>query len=350
MKIAVYAIARNEEAHVERWAASCADADVRVLLDTGSTDRTVELARAAGVTVYEQTFSRWRFDDARNAALACVPEDVDYCVTLDLDELLLPGWRDALEALPLGTTRPRYLYVWSRNADGSEGLTYAGHSAHARHGYEWRGAVHEAVTHVGPGDEIDGWCEMVVEHHPDPMKSRGQYLDLLAEAAAEEPGSARYAFYYARELMYRGRPAEAVAEFDRYLTLPGWSVERSCAMRHIAAHDETRREAFLLRACAEAPERREPWVDLALHRYREHSWEECLAAATRALQIAERPLAYFCEPYAWGPIPHDLAALSCHYLGLPERATAHGEDALAIDPGDPRLSENLNHYRDGVSA
>ena len=39
MKIAVYAIAKNEEAFVTRWVESAADADYVVLLDTGSSDR-----------------------------------------------------------------------------------------------------------------------------------------------------------------------------------------------------------------------------------------------------------------------------------------------------------------------
>lgn len=348
-KIAVYAIAKDEERHVERWAESCADADVRLIVDTGSTDATIARARAKGVKVYSREIHPWRFDTARNTALAMLPDDVDLCVTLDLDEVLLPGWREALEALSPETTRPRYRYIFSRNPDGTEAFTYAGHSAHSRHGYRWSGAIHEIVGPDGVR-EVEEWCEMTVEHKPDPGKSRGQYLEMLAAAVAEDPGSSRYAFYYGRELMYRGRNAESVAEFTRYLGMDGSPAERATAMRYLAALDETRREGFLLLACAEAPERREPWVDLALHYYRAEAWEGCLHASTRALRIVARPLAYFCEPYAWGPIPHDLAALSCHFLGMSARAVEHGEAAVAIDPGDPRLSANLTYYRDGASA
>ena len=41
MKIVVYAICKNEEAFVERWMDSMAEADEIVVLDTGSTDGTV---------------------------------------------------------------------------------------------------------------------------------------------------------------------------------------------------------------------------------------------------------------------------------------------------------------------
>ena len=40
----------------------------------------------------------WRFDDARNAAMALIPDDVDVCCTMDMDMFLEPGWRPKLEA------------------------------------------------------------------------------------------------------------------------------------------------------------------------------------------------------------------------------------------------------------
>ena len=50
--IAVYTIAVNEAAHAERWAESAAEADYRIVADTGSTDDTVERLIRAGVTVH----------------------------------------------------------------------------------------------------------------------------------------------------------------------------------------------------------------------------------------------------------------------------------------------------------
>src|ERR1700719_472229 len=98
MKIAVYTIARNEAAHAERWANSAVDADYRIVADTGSTDDTVERLTKAGVTVHRIAIRPWRFDDARNAAMALIPADVDVCLSMDMDEYLSPGWRSELEA------------------------------------------------------------------------------------------------------------------------------------------------------------------------------------------------------------------------------------------------------------
>ena len=99
MKVAVYSISKNEEQFVERWAESAAEADMILLADTGSTDNTVNLAKSLGITVVEIEVKPWRFDKARNKSLDAIPQDYDYCIALDLDEVLVPGWRKHLEAV-----------------------------------------------------------------------------------------------------------------------------------------------------------------------------------------------------------------------------------------------------------
>ena len=51
MRIAVYAISKNEEQFVERFCNSAKDADLVMIADTGSTDDTVGLARDHGAIV-----------------------------------------------------------------------------------------------------------------------------------------------------------------------------------------------------------------------------------------------------------------------------------------------------------
>ena len=123
MKIAVYTIALNEEQFIEKWYESANDADYLLIADTGSTDSTVEKAKELAINVVSISVKPWRFDVARNASLAYIPADIDYCIALDMDEILLPGWRQELEGmLEKGITRPRYKYTWSWNNDGSPGL------------------------------------------------------------------------------------------------------------------------------------------------------------------------------------------------------------------------------------
>jgi glycosyltransferase involved in cell wall biosynthesis len=85
-KICVYAIAKNEEQNVERWVASMRPADHIIVLDTGSTDNTVELLLSLGVEVYQVTYEDFRFDIARNDSLNLVPDEYNIRVCTDLDE------------------------------------------------------------------------------------------------------------------------------------------------------------------------------------------------------------------------------------------------------------------------
>ena len=345
MRVAVYAIAKDEAKHVERWADSAYDADHVLLMDTGSSDGTVEAAHDARVAVHERTIKPWRFDTARNTALALVPDHIDYCIALDLDEVLVPGWREALEtAHREGWTRPRYRYTWSWNADGTPGLVYGGDKIHTRHGYVWRHPVHEVITPLI--DETQGWVSLQIHHHPDSTKSRAQYFPLLRQAVAEDPQDDRNTYYLARELYFHGHTEEATTEFQRYLELPRatWDAERSKAMRYLAQLQPDQAEGWLLKATAEAPHRREPWVDLAQHYHDRRSWALSLAAALRALEVADQPLEYLCEPDAWGARPHDLAAIAAHWMGNGELARFHGTKAVEFEPTNERLVGNLTHY------
>ena len=159
MKIVVYAICKNESGFVDRWMDSMQEADRVIVLDTGSTDDTVQKLRSRGARVYEEQFSPWRFDTARNRSLELVDDDADLCVCTDLDEYFLPGWRAELERVwSPGVTQVRYPYVWSFRADGSDGVTFWYEKIHARHGYKWTHPVHEVLSWIGegtPGKTVD---------------------------------------------------------------------------------------------------------------------------------------------------------------------------------------------------
>lgn len=303
MRIAVATIALDEEQFVERWAASAADADGLFIADTGSTDRTVELARSLGVHVSEIRIQPWRFDRARNACLDAVPDDYDVVITLDMDEVLVPGWREKLEAAG-PADRYTYDYVWNWSAEGRPDVQFVADRCHSRHGWRWVFPVHEVLEPVdGPAAAGSGspvYAGFRIEHYADNSKPRTQYLPLLAMAAQENPHDARIAHYYGRELLITGDWAAARAELMRHLSLPSatWADERAQSYRFIARIDDNP-EPWILRACAEAPWRREPWIDLA-HHYDSHGMlQEAAGALNRALRISNRQPTYITETAAW---------------------------------------------------
>ena len=346
MKVAVYAIALNEEQFVKAWYESAQEADYLLIADTGSNDGTVALAKSLGINVIEISIKPWRFDDARNASLACIPRDIDYCIALDLDEVLIPGWRGHLETVATQTTRPRYKYTWSWAPDGSPGLQYGGDKIHSRHGYRWKHPVHEVLT-CDRIEQVEHWVGLEIHHHPDNSKPRSQYMPLLAQSVKEDPYDDRNAFYYARELFFYGQYDQSIEEFKRHLSLPKamWRPERAASMRYIAKMSEKEEQkAWLLKAMQEDPGRREPVVDMAKHCYEKSSWGETLQYAEQALAITEKPLDYLCEEFAWGSAPWDYAAISAYRLGKFELALTYGTKAVELNPNDPRLIANLSFY------
>jgi glycosyltransferase involved in cell wall biosynthesis len=304
VKVAVYSIAKDEQPNVYGWAGSAADADHRFILDTGSKDSTRATAELCGAQVARATITPWRFDDARNAALAALPGEVDVCIALDLDERLMPGWRSALEAswaVNPDATRWRYDYVWSWTQHGDPDLVYGGDKIHARHGYRWKHPVHEVLVNTGI-DEVQTWVGgLRIEHHPDMTKTRQQYLPLLVQACGEDPTDDRNSHYLAREYWVHHLFDEAKSEALRHLSLPRsvWPAERAASMRILAAVDYQQREQWLLKACAEAGTYRENWLALSRHYLECGMFTEALGAVERALRITDRQKEYLTQAEAW---------------------------------------------------
>ena len=350
MKIVVYAIAKNESSFVDRWMDSMSEADQVVVLDTGSDDGTAERLQARGAQVTVERIVPWRFDQARNRSLELVPEDADVCVCTDLDEVFHPGWRSALEGVWTPETRQAsYRYTWSFQPDGSEGVVFWQEKIHARRGFRWVHPVHEVLEWVGEGERgpmvsVQG---IQLDHHPDPKKSRGQYLPLLELSVAEDPEDDRNLHYLGREYLYYGPWDDCIRTLTRHLALPSavWRDERAASMRYIArahARKGERDEArdWYLRAAAEAPHLREPWTDLAMLLYEDQEWEGVLYATACALKIRERPRTYICEAEAWGSLPHDLRCQAYYHTGRLPQALEEARLALAAAPSDPRLAGN----------
>ncbi len=349
-KICVYAICKNEEQFVDKWMDSMSEADMVVVTDTGSTDATVEKLRARGAMVYVEEVKPWRFDVARNLSLDHVPEDADICVCTDLDEVLVKGWRECIERVWTDdTTNGKYLYNWSLKPDGTPDIQFTYFKIHNRKGYRWVCPVHEHISYVGSEPVktvfIDG---MVLNHYPDPTKSRGSYLPLLELAVKEDPESDRMTYYLGREYMYRGQWQECIDTLTRYLKLPTatWREERSAAMRWIAKSESclshyAEAVGWYLKAIAEAPHMREPYVELARAAYEVKDWPIVFCMAERALKIKERSLSYVNMGYAWDHTPYDLASLACYYLGMYEKSLEYAKEAARLAPENNRLSSNI---------
>ena len=92
--LSVVIAAKNEERNIAECVAGASFADEVIVLDSGSSDRTVELARAAGAQVVETDWPGYGPQQRRGFALA----RSEWVLSLDADERITPALRDEIVA------------------------------------------------------------------------------------------------------------------------------------------------------------------------------------------------------------------------------------------------------------
>jgi hypothetical protein len=349
MKVAVYTIALNEAKHAERWARSAEDADYRVVADTGSTDDTVERLERTGVTVHRIAIRPWRFDVARNTALALIPADVDVCLSMDMDEFIEPGWRPQLEAAWTPGTTAGFCrkQLRSRADDPRLIVSFPVKNFHSRWAYRFKRPVHEELAFAGDTEVTCDCAGIIINHVQDHTKAtRKQYLPLMELAHKEVPQDAQICFWLGREYMWANQYEQGIEVLQSYLALPSstWKAERSEAMRCLARMQPDKRMLWLDRARIEAPHRREIWLDLAEELHAQADWANLFWACTNGIEKTRRTGSYLDDERAWGFRLLDLGAIAAWHLNAMDRAVEWGKIAVDLDPHNDRLKSNLDFF------
>ena len=347
-KVCVYAICKNEEKFVSRWYESMKEADEIYVLDTGSTDKTVEKLQELGVFVTKMEINPWRFDVARNKSLDLVPKDCDICVCTDLDEVFMTGWRDKLEEYwQDNTTRARFTYNWSLDDNGKPLVSFYYEKTHAREGYRWTHPVHEVLTNCRNDEKFITCNDIVLNHYPDSTKSRGSYLPLLELSVEEDPLDDRNMHYLGREYMYYGRWNECIDTLIKHLNLERatWNDERCASCRFIArsySNMDRMEEAIMWgkKAIEEAPYLRDPYVELGIIYFKKGDYLNVIKYLTEALKIKYHPKTYINEVFSFDYTIDNLLSVSYYHLELYDISLFFIDRALKYDDKNEMLIKN----------
>ena len=160
IELSAVLIARDEAVHIADLAESLDGViDEVVLLDTGSTDDTVELAKSAGFRVFHRPWTD-SFADARNAALGHARGR--WALWIDADERLATTSRDDLRALIGVLSQAKggdkadgfWLGVDCFNSDDLDPLTVSRYQQvrlFRRERFHFEGRIHEQLA-IGPGE------------------------------------------------------------------------------------------------------------------------------------------------------------------------------------------------------
>ncbi len=261
-------IVKNEEKNLPRCLNSVQElVDEIIIVDTGSTDRTKEIARSYTEKIYDFP---WREDFAAARNFSFSMASMQYCMWLDADDVVEPKDREKLhrlkETLSPDTDIVMLRYHTAFDETGSPCFTYYRERLIRREaGLFWQGAIHEAIPPAGTVIYSDAAVSHRKTGPGDPDRNLRIFQRLLREKGELAP---REQFYYARELAAHSRDDEAAAVLEEFLDSgKGWVENEIEACRDLAGCFQRLKQpekAFsaLLRSLRLGPPRAEVCCDL----------------------------------------------------------------------------------------
>ena len=354
-------ICRNEGNVIGKCLESLKGIDDIVVLDTGSIDRSVEIAKSYGANVievgdkfcykpeqkdldtffllfgFEPTFKLdkkyFHFADARNYALTFAKND--WCFQPDCDEVVewdLPQVKQAIQ----NEDHLTYRFVFSWREDGTPGLEFTHCKFFRKSKIQWAKWVHEVpVGAAKPPRYVDF---IYHKHYQEFKESRGNYLPALELSVVRNPEDERNLFYLGREYYFQGEHKKAIQFFERAVPKITWAPEKSQAntyvgdcYRAMGALDKAK--TYYLAALQFCDTRREQWYALGELLFQKHP-DEALKyyTAATAIPFCHGKHGYFNDMnlYGWR-IPERLAA--CYgRIGDFEKSKKWWLESLKLEP------------------
>lgn len=360
MTVSIALIVRNEEQTLARCLGSLAGAvDEIVVVDTGSTDATVDVARSFTGRIFDFP---WRQDFAAARQFAFEQTTGDWAGWVDADDVVIgAGHVRALAASAPGDVGAIYWrYAMDFDATGQPQCQFWRERLVRNDGsYRWQGRIHETLVSDRPWQTIRS-ADVWVEHRTPAGRVAARLQRNIALLEAELAGSGatptpRVLFYLGREYASAGRHAEALATYRRYLASPeaAWDDERYLAQAAVAG---------LLRALNRLDEATD--ADLQAVKLRPR-WPDAYfgLAQTAYFQARWPDVVHWCDVGRSVPAPitdHilDLAASrhrwiiyytnALYHLGRLAEALAWTERALAMCPDDPWHRQNRTFFTEAL--
>ncbi len=380
-------IARNEERTLLKLNESLTDFKERkgeiILVDTGSTDSTVETAKNLGFTVFEKGTifldeinedlankinekflvneeslvvksgdKVFNFDKARNFAASCAKND--YIMSIDADEYFTKMDIDTInDKIREGYDQFEYEFTFSHDEYGNPAIQFRQCKFYNRKKIHWVNRIHEIVAPLkGQEPKVIYLTPDIykIDHYQNVETNRNGYLKGLALDCYEHPDNDRHAHYFARELFWSGRLDSAEKEFIRHVEMNKWPAERSQSLIFLGdiytqKGDTDKALEFYHQALSVEPNRREPWIKIAEVYYRMGKAKETALYASTADSIPWTD--YYANQKAhytyW---PSEMLYWALWYLGDTRGAKKHFLKALSYQPENKKYLEDIKYFFD----
>lgn len=223
MTLSLCMIVKDEEKVLERCLSSVCDiVDEIIIVDTGSTDKTKDIAKKFTDKVYN---FKWidDFSKARNYSFSKATKD--YIMWLDADDIILEEDRKKLKELKLNDKVDIYFMKYNIGFDEDENVTFSYYRERIlkrQKNYKWVGAIHEVIVPKGECKYLD----IAITHKKINKRDNKRNLRIFEKIIKSgEKLDPRQEFYYARELYYNALYDSAIKRFENFLKREDGFVE-----------------------------------------------------------------------------------------------------------------------------
>lgn len=224
-RISLCMIVKNEEKFMETCLLSVKEyVDEIIIVDTGSTDKTVEIASKYTDKIYHFTWIN-DFAAARNESLRHATGD--WILVLDADEVLEPGSGELLRELTQSQSpQPYYLRIVNNVSAPDAVEHYLIRLFDNSPDKKFQSAIHEQLT-VDPDLIISASAQIKIIHNGygnDVMEQKGKIkrnIDLIEEKLQETPEDPFHLFNLGHTLMFTNRIDEAADALGKCVRLLG---------------------------------------------------------------------------------------------------------------------------------
>lgn len=360
--ISLCMIVKNEEANLAECLASVADlVDEIVVIDTGSSDRTPEIARSFGARVFEAPWSD-SFAAARNESLRHARRQ--WIFWMDADDRLDPPARAAFARLRSQLSHKFHGYVMKCLClpDQAGVSTVVDHIRLFRNdpAIRWKYRIHEQILPSirRLGGEVT-WTDVVIHHtgYQNPAvkaRKRERDLRLLKIENAENPDDPFTLFNLGQLHQDGGDWEQALACFERSLTLshPTDSIVRKLYALIAQIHRNRSEPAKAIETCAKGrqiyPDDPELLFHEALSRQEAGDWSGAEECYRRLLAAPADQFFSSSDPGIRGHKAHHNLAIVLRELKKDDEAASEFQRALALAPNFlPSIFGLAEVYLDG---
>lgn len=381
-RFSVALIARNESLTLPRLVNSLKEFQERggeiCLIDTGSTDNTVEVAKNLGckveavgdkfrITIDEDLAKKinekfvvegeapvvnageslFDFGSARNYAASFASNDM--IAMPDCDEVYTKLDIDKLnKVIEDGYEQLEYNFVFSHDHLGNPVIKFRHCKFFDRRKMAWHGIIHEVLG--GNTKRIFLEEDVIkLEHYQNELTNRSGYLKGLAVDCYNHPENDRNSHYFAREMYYLGRTKSAIKEFKNHISMNRWPTEASQSMLYIGdCYKKLGDIGEMLKwysLSVDKEARREPLMRMAEYYYGKGMHKQAILYGEAALTITQLPFYSNHQPY-YEHAPHEMLYVSYWQIGDRVKSKEHWKKALSFVPTNPKYLSDAQFYRD----